>query len=118
MATARGMLQRGGPGALFIGMGPCLAETVRARSCNASIAVFMQVWPRDGPSIKSRLTDAELAIHHPPYADFCALTCLPRPHVSVHLLLAGAIDDVSLVCCGGLPAGIGAVHHPDKRQRH
>ena len=29
VATARGMLQRGGPGALFIGMGPRLAETVR-----------------------------------------------------------------------------------------
>ncbi len=117
MATARNMLQRGEPGALFIGMGPCLAETGRARSCNASIAVFMQVWPRDGPSIKSRLTDAK-SDPSPPYADFCELTCLPRPRVSVHLLLAGAINDVLLVCCGGLPAGIGAVHHPDKRQRH
>jgi len=28
VATAHGMLQRGGPGALFIGMGPRLVETV------------------------------------------------------------------------------------------
>ena len=47
MATARGMLQRGGPGALFIGMGPRLAETVRALAAAMPQIGVHEVWLDD-----------------------------------------------------------------------